>query len=319
MNHLFQLMKRNILYILLIMLIISLTLLLLIREEKVLTIITKDYPYSIYHSDNYETIDIELLSSLPDSYHFDSEYIISARFFNIEEEFGANIKEITKSSHEIQYNDQTFYQITFEFTLPFSSNDYLINMEEVYLELIYENMETITLSIGEINYLFKEDQSNDISLSNLSATHEEINGFNTIGGINLELSNSSQHNIMITSIQLLSNSVYINEGAVVSSKTCEYTSSTSDCLGIEYYDFTQEYNDIVLSTLLGKNNTIELYLPLIYEEDAPFIYEFSLLIEYEMNNHKGIFVLDNFPYMKTSIFNNLHKGDFNVYVYSNSN
>lgn len=319
MNRLFQLSKRNFLYIIIIMLTMTLTLLLLIKEEKELVIISRDYPYSIYHSDNYETIDIELLTNNPESYHFNNNYISSSKFYNEDEELSVSVKDIVKSSHSVSYQGDDFYIVTFKFTLPFISNELYIEMSDVFLELIYDNSQTISLRIGEVNYLFDDSNNSDITLSNLSATHEVVNGYNTIGGVNLELSNSSTNNIIITDITLLSSSVYLNESKIVTNKTCDYTSTVKDCIGVEYYYFNEEYNDILLNTLLGKNNTLELYLPLLYDKKTSFIYEFSIVIEYEKNDQKNKLIIDNFPYMKTSIFTTFNEEEFHVYTFTNNN
>lgn len=294
------------------MLTLTLSILLLIKEEREVIIITRDYPYSIYHSDNYETIDIEVLTNEPDSYHFSKDYIVSSSFYTEEEELSTSIKDIKKSNHKVLYLEQDFYVVTFRLQLPFESNNFLIEMEEVHLELIYDNQEIIKLQVGELTYLFDDSRYLSMSLSNLSATHEMVHGYNTIGGVNVELSNTSEYNILITDINILSSTVHINKDAVKTNTTCDYIDTVKDCIGVEYYDFYQEYQDSTLSTLLGKNNTIELYLPLIYEK-SKFIYDFSIIIEYKINNQIEHFVIDNFPYMKTSIFTTFNEDDFHVY------
>lgn len=319
MKRLFQLSKRNLIYVLIIMLTITLTLLLLIKEETELIIISREYPFSIYHSDNYETIDIELLTNYPNSYHFDSEFIASTKATNTEEELSLSLKDVRKSSHSIYYQDMEFYLVTFSLTVPFTSNDLEIEMENVTLEILYDNNETIEFKIGELNYLFNDSNNSSMTLSNLSATHEDVNGYNTIGGVNIELSNTSMSNIVIKDIKLLSNSVHLNKSAMITGKTCDYISSVRDCLGVDNYDFNQEYNDEILNTLLGKNNSVELYIPLIYENKTDFIYEFAIVIEFQINSEIETLIIDNFPYMKTSVFTTFDEDEFNVYTFTNSN
>ena len=317
MNHYSRYLKNNLLYIILIVLVISLTLTLFIRKEKELTIISRDYPYSIYHSDNYETIDIEILTNSPGDYHFNQEYIISTKLYNHTQELSIDIKDIKISDTAIPMNDSQYYQVIFECAIPFQSNDLSIEMEEVFLEIIYENMETIEISVGEINYLFRDVQTSHIVLSNLSATHEIIDGYNTIGGINIELANTSSDNIMITDIKLLSSSVFFNKERILTTKTCDYQSTVRDCLGVEEYDFKVEAEDIMLNMLLGKNNRLELYIPLLYQ-DTDFIYQFAIVIEYQINNQTEMFIIDDFPYMKTSIFNSFYEEDCHVYTIKNN-
>ncbi len=315
MKRLSLLKKSNILYVLIIMLTITLTILLLVKEEEEVIVITREYPYSIYHSDNYETIDIEVLTNAPYSYHFDNDYIVSSSLKNEKEQIHTSIKDIKKSTHAVSYLNQDFYVVTIRLQLPFTSTEYLLELEDADLVLLYENQEEVSVLIGDIAYLFNDNQSTGITLSNLSATHEEINGYNTIGGVNIELSNTSDHNIVLKDISLLTNDVTVNNDAVLTNKTCEYTTTVSQCLGRESYDFHEDILQSQLSILVGKNNTLELYLPLLYNNTS-FIYEFAIVIEYSINNKVEQLIVDNFPYMKTSIFTTFNEDDFNVYYLS---
>lgn len=315
MRHVLKWSKNNILYLILLLLIGTLTVLLFVKEEKELIIISRNYPYSIYHTDNYETIDIEILTNLKDSYHFEQSYINSSRLIGKENECSVDIKEIITSNHKVHLQSEDYYQVTFKLLIPFESNDYYLEMEDVNLELIYDNSERISFDIGEISYLFMETYPSYLSLSNLSATHQEVNGYNTIGGINIDLSNNSDTNIVITDIKILSQSVFVNKELIQINKTCEYQSTVKDCIGQDTYNFHQEYQDDVLSLLVGKNNTLELYIPLLYKDRSTFIYEFSIEIEYRINNQNEVLIIDNFPYMKSSIFTTLNEDDFNVYKF----
>lgn len=318
MKHVFQWKSKKIIYIITIMLTITLSLLLLIKEEKEVVIISREYSYSIYHSDNYETIDIEVLTNEIESYHFSEDYISNTRLYNDIEEVSTRVKAIQKSHHRIPFNDEDYYLVTFQVQLPFQSNNYLIEMDDVHLEITYDNNEQVSLKIGDLQYLFEESMSNHITLSNLSATHEEVHGYNTIGGVNLELSNTSSSNIIITDIKILSNNVFTNKNKIKTNITCDYRSTVQDCLGLEDYNFNEVVEEVSMNTLLGKGNTLEFYIPLLYY-NVDFIYDFAIVIEYRTNQTTERFIIDNFPYMKTSIFSTFNEDDFYVYTITNNN
>ena len=130
------------------------TLVLLIKEEKELIIISRDYVYSIYHSDDYETIEIELLTNNIEDYHFESDYIVSSTIYNEEQELSVNIISITSNQDTLEFQNEELNQVHIKLKLPFTSNDYLVEIENAFLEIIYDNNESIKISIGEINYLF---------------------------------------------------------------------------------------------------------------------------------------------------------------------
>ena len=315
MNRLFQILKNNAHYLILIVLIIAMTLVLFVREEQELIIISKDYVYSVYHSDNYETIDIELLTNNKDDYHFEKDYVISANIYNEDQELSVSVVNISTYNESISYLDKEFNQVMIELKLPFISNDYLVEIEDAYLEIVYDNNESINISIGEINYLFLENYGRDISLNNLSATHEEYLGVNTVGGVNIELGNLADHNINITNIDILSKSIHINKHYINEQDACEYTATVHECLDTELNIFSAPLGEEELYILLGKNNTTQLYLPLTYSGKYKFIYEFALVIDYEVNGQKLQTIIDDFPYMSTSIFHTFSEDDIHVYQF----
>lgn len=314
MNPFIRTLSKNSLYLLLIGLLITLSILLFIKSDNDVKILAKEKIFSIYHSNNLETIEVELLTTNKESFHFIEEYIVSSALFTEDERLSVQVTNIEKTNNTILYNEEVYDQVIITLKLPFVSNDLLIEMEEVSLELIYENEEVLQFKVGEFNYLFLDDYGTDITLGNLSATHEIINGYNTIGGVSIELGNSSDHNIYIKDIRILSNDVHINKTEISEYTSCGFTDRVKDCLQLDYYNFNEVFDDIELNILLGRNNTIDLYLPLLYNSDISYIYEFAIVIEYEVNTIPKQIIIDNFPYMKTSIFNEMNEEDIHVYT-----
>ena len=82
-----------------------------------------------------------------------------------------------------------------------------------------------------------------------------------ISGINLEMGNLSDSNIIIKDIDILSTSVEFNLEKLLETEPCPYTSTVCECLGIDYYSFTSRSETSEISYLFRKNNTLKLYLP----------------------------------------------------------
>jgi|LGVE01.1.fsa_nt_gb hypothetical protein len=310
-------MKAKIMYSTVIILVITLSILLYVKDEEELVIISSDSIYSIYHSDVYESFTIEILTNQPQNYYFDNNYLSSASLKNDNQDLSIDITKITHSDNSIYYQEDEFYNLYLTAELSISSDDLLISMDNVFLHLNYMNGEEIVISIGEFNYLFYDSFSSDISLNNLSATHQEVNEINTISGINLELGNLSDSNILITNIGIVSNNVSFNLGYSFIRDECFHTSTVDTCLNVNDYQFNQESNILETNFILRKNNVINLYLPLTYLNNSKFIYRFSIVVTYEINNTEKTFIIDDFPYMKTSLFSDQLEGDFNVYTYTN--
>ncbi len=307
------LLKNKIPHIFLIILITILIFVLLLKEDKELIIISNDSIISVYHSDNLETFTIEILTNQPNRYQFDSDFITTIQLKNSEQELSIDIKEIVKSSESITYKEEEMYLITLIMELPFISNDLLIQMERVFCVLNYDNGSSLEFEIGEFNYLFLETFGKDLSLNNLSATHQTVNGFNTIGGISIELGNLSTNNILIKDIDILSLSTSVNKNLTMIRDECNYMSTVEECLGIDVYSFSYPQNSVLSEILVKKNNNTQIYIPLIYTEKYQFIHEFAIIITYEINDEEKTLVIDDFPYMRTSIFSNMETDQ--VYEY----
>lgn len=311
-------MKQKLMYLSIICLTLVMITLMMIPDKDLTKIISNDKIYSIYHSDDNETFSFSILTNNKNSYYFKESYIETSSINNESKELAIEILDIQQGNDEYIYDDITYYQIEINAKIPFKSSNSQIMLTDAFMTINYSNGENVTFSIGEFNYMFSEEINNDISLNNLSATYEEINGINTIGGININLGNIADNNILVTDIKLLSNSVFFNKAKTIEREECSYKSSVSMCLGEELYDFGYIDNQN-LDILLGKNNQIQLYCPLIYTLNSRFIHQFSIIIEYQINNESKTFVIDDFPFMKTTIFNQEYEEFYNEYTISSSN
>jgi len=298
-------MKIKIIGGLLSFLLIVLSLLLFIRNDPTIKVITSPKVYSIMKSSNNEGFNITILTNEINSYYFNEEYISNISLSSENDEIiSLSLDAISKSNENYIYNNEKYYYLSFKVNLEFSSDDYLILFDKAYLNVNYRNTKNIKLYIGEFNYLFFEEENNDISLNNLLSTHGLINGIDSSTGLFLNLGNLTNNNITINKIEIGSNSVsannhYLNNIFIIP----DYDSSVEDVLNLEDYNFNDNtLNDISKNILFLKNNEIMLYVPFSYNGDIPYLYRFYVEVHYTIDSEEKLFVIDDFPYINTNVF-----------------
>ncbi len=313
-------MKFKIIFGLLSFMLIVFIGLLFIPENKPLKIITSPKIFSLLKSSNNENINIEFLINKNDTYYFDEDYISSVSL-NSEldgEIISVIIEEVTYSNSVYEYKKDSYYLVNISIGIGFNSDNYLIEFEKAYLDIKYNNDEELKLFIGEFNYRFSNDINNDLSISNLSSTVYENNGINTISGIFIELYNISEENLVITSIDLGSSSISFND-LFLSEIYIEpdLFNTVEEILLIENYNFNSLKNEIDKSILLRENQSIMLYVPLIYTGDIRFLHRFYFEVNYMSNKGESCLIIDDIPYISTSIFQTSLEDGYITYEISN--
>ncbi len=309
-------MRNNVLYIILCSLIISLIVLLIIDKEEPITIYTVDNVYSIKHTDQTESFSIRLLVSSVDSYMFQKTYISSIGLESKDDELSLILQDIQYTQNVKEMNGKPYHLVDLICKIPLESNNMILSLEDASVSISYENGKNYAFIIGDFNYIFSTNQ-NDINLSNLSATYQEINGINTVGGVNLSLTNNSFQNIQITDINIISNKVDLNFGESFVMEPCEHTKTVNECLVVDGYDF-HHMKESSISYSLRKNTTIDLYIPMFYDEQ-PFAHRFSIEVVYLDNVSQKSFIIDDFPFMSTNIFYDGLEDDYHEYIITSSN
>ena len=300
-------------------LLIVLSILLFIKDDPKLKVITSPKIYSIMKSSDNEVFNITILTSNIDSYYFNQEYISNISLSSDSDEIiSLSLSEISKSNEKYIYNNEVFYYLSFKLELGFDSNDYLIEMSKAYLDIKYSNNNEISLYIGEFNYLFYEDENRDISLNNLLSTHGLINGIDTSTGLFLNLGNLSEHNITINRIEIGSSSTLANNYYLTELyELPDFSASPEDILVLEDYSYTN-YSDYTQKKILfRKNNEIMLYVPFSYKGDIPYLYRFYVEVHYVIDLEEKVFVIDDFPYISTNAFKEELEGGYYYYEFNN--
>jgi len=300
-------------------LLLVLSLLLFIKDDSKVEIITSPKIYSIVKSSDNEGFNITILTNNLESYYFNQTYITKiALTSETDEMIPLTLEEITKTNDNYLYDNKQYKALSFKVQIGFSSDDYLVSMNKTYLNITYKNAQEITIYIGEFNYLFSSEENKDISLNNLLSTHGIVNNVDTLTGLFLNLGNISDKNITINKIeigskQITANNYYLSE----LNEIPEYDALPTTILGLDTYYYDNELEDVSKNILLRKNNEILLYLPFNYSGDIAYIYRFYVKVYYVIDGEEKVFVIDDFPYINTSLFKSELESGFYYYEFYN--
>ena len=300
-------------------LLLVLSLLLFIKDDSKVEIITSPKIYSIVKSSDNEGFNITILTNNLESYYFNQTYITKiALTSETDEMIPLTLEEITKTNDNYLYDNKQYKALSFKVQIGFSSDDYLVSMNKTYLNITYKNAQEITIYIGEFNYLFSSEENKDISLNNLLSTHGIVNNVDTLTGLFLNLGNISDKNITINKIeigskQITANNYYLSE----LNEIPEYDALPTTILGLDTYYYDNELEDVSKNILLRKNNEILLYLPFNYSGDIAYIYRFYVKVYYVIDGEEKVFVIDDFPYVNTSLFKSELESGFYYYEFYN--
>jgi len=312
-------MKTKIIGGLISFLLIILSILLFIKDDPLVKVVISPKCYSIMKSSDIETFKVTILANELDSYYFNADYISNISITsNTSEIIPVILKDISKSNEGYLYNNELYYFLDFELSIGFNSDDYLIELEQAYLNIDYNNTKTMELFIGEFNYLFYEEENPDISLNNLLATHALVNNIDTTTGLFLNLGNLSNHNITISKVELgtnkvLANNFHLEEVTVIPS----ISNLPEEILGIDYYNYNLYGEYPNSSILLRKNNEVMFYVPFSYMGDISYLYRFYVKVYYVIDSVEKVYIIDDFPYINTANYKPELESEFRYYEFAN--
>lgn len=313
-------MKFKIVFGVLSFLIIVTTVLLFIPEKKSLKIISSPKIHSIYKSSENEEFKIEFLVNIIDTYYFDSEFMahISLKSKLEEEELSLIIKDIIYQDSLYLFENDEYHLVEIALSIGFNSDNYLIDYEDAYINIEYMNGEDLTLFIGEFNYMFNNEINEDLLISNLSSTVFKIDGVSTVGGVFVELYNNSDENLVIRDFRIGSSSIvfnnyYLSEIYIIP----DLYDSVEDVLLHDEFNYDLSVNIIEKSILVRQNQSIMLYVPISYTGEFNYIHRFFFEIDYVSNQGSRKIVIDDFPYISTSVYQKSLEGGYITYEIPN--
>lgn len=284
-------------------------------DESSLKIITSPSIHSYKQTTSVEKITLPILMNQKDNYYVNPTYIDQIELLNGDELIPLTIKEI-KVNEDVYKNDESYSLVHFIVEIGFYSEDYLISLTDCYLHVTYQSKEEFSVYIGEFHYLFDNIEQNDLSVGNYKATVFEHSQKKTISGINVELFNNSNKNIVIKDIQFISDSVALNN---------DYSK-----LVIEDIDMFDSVERVLLKEfpivsyqvdpnehVCYKDESVNIYVPASYTGDIDFLHRATIIITYEKDGYEYQMSLDDFPFISTSIFQDEYKDSFRYYEYPN--
>ncbi len=287
----------NIKYILLILsvLLIGFSIILLTTDNKEFELYSISQIHSYKKTSDTEYFHIQLKTNDKDNYFFIKEEIQNASLTDGTEIVPLQVKDILiKESYE------GYYIVDVSFKIDFDSDDYIIQFNQTKLILTYDKDE-LTIPIGEFNYLFKEENTNDLSLINLEATYDTFHNVETVSGVMITLNNKTNNNIVIKDISILSNTVDVmNDHVFILHEELDPFTKVEDILDSSFSHYDYESKDI--SIPISPDSNITLFGPLVFHSDIDYIHRFTLMITYTINDQEKVFYIDDFPFMRTSYF-----------------
>ena len=298
-------MRTKLLLMIFIFLILSLTAVLLIKEEKPLVIITSPKIYSYSKTDDYESFNISILANNIDSFYFDLEFINNAVITNDDKNkiIPIEIMEISNNNEVYLYNEEIYNVVSIRLKVSVGAVYLLEEISDAVLTLTYDNNKSVELYIGEFNYLIQNQDNNDIGLSNLYVTHGYLNDSNTATGLYLELSNESINNIYIKEIKTIGKMVSFDNFYLKRvEEEIPFDQEVKNILNLEAFNHFRSRTIFEQRILMTESNSVKLYVPFLYHGEINQIYRFPIVIVYEIEGVEYEYIIDDFPFINTSSF-----------------
>lgn len=300
-------------YLGLVMAFTVLTILLFVRVEEEIRFGTQLQSYSWYYTDALETVQIETLVNDTESFYVDIEYIEQVSLKDETISLSMELVDLKKSDMVIAMQNHQYTVLKWVMRPNVIPANTTIQLTNAQMTVHYRNGDEIALNIGDVSYVFQQDITDDIALSELSATHEIIGDIETVSAVQIGLKNRTAGLLEIRSINVVSSLVSTNTGALLRDVDCQQIDSVSSCLGRTEYSFfiTPIPSNLHQIILPGQDTTF--YVPLSYQTAIPF-HRFVIAVTYQKDGEEKIMYIDDFPFMKTTSFATDIETEYDWYV-----
>jgi|GEM_PF-2119804 len=305
-------MIKRLLTLFVVVLAVMMTLLLFIEPKEQFHILYHSKSYSMMKSNPGETFQIEMFASDEEVFYLDESYIVKANIKNTEtsEQVAVNIEGIDVSKEAVLFKQQSYYLVTLHCALSLTIDSYELTYDEASFELYYENNEVLSVDMGEFYYIDKQN-TNRINILEMVATHEKYHGL-TVSGFYLEIGHDYQESITITDIILGSsvamvNSFYTKELFA----SIRYDDQLEDILYPSNFDYLKR-NNKEFQFIIRPHRTRSFYFPLTYLNESLLLHRFYIKILYIDKGEIKQDVIDDFPFIRQSIFE-VKEEAFDVY------
>jgi hypothetical protein len=292
-------------------LLILLSILLIFKKETPVKIITVPKIYSYVQSDSQDTIAIDILSTSPNGYWFDQQYIEGINISNTKTTLSLEMVNRVISTDGYVVNSLTYYPIRLYVRPKVLIPNQFVIIDDANLNVYYGNGENLSLHIGELSLYYKQLDNTDILLGSLSATHDFIEGIDTVSSISVELFNNTSDIIEVLGIDVLANNVFTNMALLQIDQPCT-TETLTECFGLDEYHFFLPRSDKTIYVQYLPYQSHSLSVPLLYKKNVPF-HRFSIIVTYRIKGEIKEMVMDDFPFIRTSSFQKGYESGYITY------
>lgn len=278
-----------------------LTAVMLVKTTPAGVVVVMPKSYSRYQSDPLESLVIEVLANQPDSYHYDVGYIEQVQLHDDTQSIAMEVDDIDIGTVAYEWNNQDFYRIRFVLSPAIEWTTTTVSIPQATMLISYGNGESLSLAIGELQYVVASHQPSDLSLGGLSALVGYLDEVETVTGIQVEWYNRSDDVIDLIAVDVVSSVVHANLGMAQTDLDCSHLHTIEACLGIEQYELRLPAASTSLHKTILPNQSLTLIVPLLYDQVVPF-HRFVMEVTYEINGEIQTLYLDDFPFVQSPSF-----------------
>jgi len=276
-----------------------------------ISILTFSSNYSRLITQDQEIVSIPVYLNSDRSFLTTIEAVESASLDANQNILETEIVDIRYSEYSDYLEGDEYFLYYFDLIFPNSNiTNYFIELDNAYLDVIYENGDLISLEVGELNLRFSDiDSPGYIEMYRMYALTDDETG--STCGIVIGLRNKTISEITVNRIDVgysdnvidLGQTSYLDEEP----SSCE----TVDALGIGL-DYEREYDT---SSIFGLNQDKLLWLPIRYTEGYELINRFPLVIGFHYQDGEYEYLIDDFQFFTSDHTLVGNYGKLREYIY----
>ncbi len=253
--------------------------------------------YNLVLNNKNDTIDIPLYIGKRNTFLSNYNEVESVSITNDSYAFTGFLKAI-EMGPTIRYNENKFYEYVFH--LSFESYDEFVEpvfMSDCLLNITYRNGNGLSYQIGNMNLYFNTQEliNGGLLLKKLQAVTNEVDGIETIVGLNMTLYNDNDSDIKIKKIEI-KNKHYELDYMNYEEKVVGRFDSLVD-LRPNYHYIQNSISKGDMDLYIQKEESEELFIALKYVNEIEYLDRLPLYITYEVNNEEYRYIQDDFLFL----------------------
>lgn len=281
---------------------------------------TKDYISMITIKQTYarlitedEKLSFTVYVSQADSFITDSTLITNCILKSDTNEISLNLNQIRKSTYTETLDDMTYTAYIFDFDFNhLTLDDVVLDFKDAFLQLDYQNSETIQLEVGDVFLHFTEiNNLTHLDVFRMYGVYQKTDE-PYLNGIVIGLRNRTLQSLDMISFDLLVEGVTLDiASAKILNQAPSYMSDVSTIMG---YDYAQVGTCEGVGRISVGDDTL-VYIPLKYASDTIQINRFPIQINYQYNQEMYDYTMDDFQFNSSQLGLEVNRGILREFVY----